>query len=185
MLEGAVSDKSPGLQPRAAWEEGAQEGAHTRQGVGWQSWREALQSYSPGSWKPLLLCACAHELTGQLCPPVPARVPSCPSQEPMCVLPCSRLMRTPFRGLLRGSWSHLTWPCLGSDNQLTPTLHFWDKGYKNPVPLLQDEKKKNKKPLQCLRHSRSFNVIRLRLRLHLKSHPSFFPPLPCSNGLTT
>lgn len=144
MLEGAVSDKSPGLQPRAAWEEGAQEGAHTRQGVGWQSWREALQSYSPGSWKPLLLCACARELTGQLCPPVPARVPSCPSQEPMCVLPCSRLMRTPFRGLLRGSWSHLTWPCPRSDNQLTPTLHFWDKGYKNPVPLLQDGKKKTK-----------------------------------------
>lgn len=148
MLEGAVSDKSLGLQPRAVWEEGAQERPHTRQGVGCQSWREALQSYSPESWKPSFLRACSRELTGQLCPPVPARVSSCPSQEPMCGLPCSWLMRTAFRGLLRGSWSHLTWPCPRGDNLFTPTLHFWDKGYKNPVPLLQDgNKQTNKKNL--------------------------------------
>ena len=47
-----------------------------------------------------------------------------------------------------GNWSHLTWPCPRGDNLFTPTLHFWDKGYKNPVPLLQDgNKQTNKKNL--------------------------------------
>lgn len=47
------------------------------------------------------------------------------------MLPCSRLTRTAFRGLLRGSWSHLTWPSPEGDNLFNPTLHFWDKGYKS------------------------------------------------------
>ena len=97
------------------------------------------------------------------------------------MLPCSQLTRTAFRRLLRGSWSHLTWPSLEGDHLFNPTLHFWDKRYQSPVSLLQDEKKK--KPSSVSSTFQKFQCDQTEAETSLEITPFLgFLPFPVQMG---